>query len=78
LMKNERPAPTPAVRYTKEMKFVICEGLDPEDMLKACWKPGREGTTELEPWSHAALVLRVWVRYGIGNVRTYWYTGCCV
>jgi hypothetical protein len=53
LMKKDSPEPTPAVRYTKEMKFEIWEGLEPDDIPKAFWKPGREGTMELEPWSHA-------------------------
>ena len=53
LMKNERAEPTPAVRYTKDMKLATSLGLVAEVMLKSRENPGSDGTTELEPWSHA-------------------------
>lgn len=49
LMKKDRPEPTPAVKYTKEMKFDICSGFVAEAIPNAFENPGRDGTTELDP-----------------------------
>jgi hypothetical protein len=35
------------------MKFEISDGFEPEVIPKAFWKPGRDGTIEEDPWSHA-------------------------
>lgn len=48
-MKNERAEPTPAVKYTKDTKFEICAAFAPEEMPKARWNPGSDGTIDEEP-----------------------------
>lgn len=49
LMKNDKPAPMPAVKYTKEMKLDIWATLEPYVMPNECWKPGSDGTIDEEP-----------------------------
>lgn len=41
------------------MKLETCVGFVAEVMPKSCWKPGSEGTTDDEPWSHAVRYVRV-------------------
>jgi hypothetical protein len=35
-MKNDKPAPMPAVKYTKDIKFEIWAALAPDVMLNEC------------------------------------------
>jgi hypothetical protein len=53
LIKKDKPAPMPAVKYTNDIKFEIWAAFVPDEIPNACWKPGSDGTIEEEPWSHA-------------------------